>query len=221
MTRTWLLIIGAMATIGFAIILLVAIPQVLLVSLQAPAELKPYSIAQQQGRLVYIQSGCLYCHSQQVRDDAFTTDVARGWGERPSVPADYVYDEPHLLGTMRTGPDLSNVGVRLPSKDWHLIHLYQPRALVEWSIMPSFRYLFEEKEQSAVGPNEYVVPVDAAYVPAGNVVVATPDALALTEYLIGLQHNYPVQALGEEWQGSLFCVPEYGAVDGRSAETMP
>ncbi len=65
------------------------------------------------GREVYIANGCLYCHSQQVRDNIWSTDEARGWG-RPSVSGDYYYDNPHLLGTMRTGPDLINVGVRQP-----------------------------------------------------------------------------------------------------------
>ncbi len=47
--------------------------------------------------------------SQQTRPDGFGADQKRGWG-RPSVPGDYVYDRPHLLGTMRTGPDHSCSG---------------------------------------------------------------------------------------------------------------
>ena len=35
---------------------------------------------------------------------------------------------------MRTGPDLLNIGARQPSVDWHLLHLYNPRAVVEGSI---------------------------------------------------------------------------------------
>ena len=101
-----------------------------------PEGLKPYSSAELRGRQVYISNGCVYCHSQQPRDRNLGPDAERGWG-RASVPGDYFYDKPHLLGSMRTGPDLFNIGARQPSKDWHLGHLYQPRAFVPGSIMPS------------------------------------------------------------------------------------
>lgn len=194
MSRTWLLLLGAAATVGFAAIVLVGIPQVMLVKIVAPPELAAYTDVEARGRAVYIANGCVYCHSQQIRDPAFTTDVELGWGSRASVPADYAYDRPHLLGTMRTGPDLINVGERLPSESWHLIHLYNPRALVSWSIMPSFPYLFEEREPGDVRPGDVVVPVQPPHAPAGKVVVATRDAQALVAYLLSLRRTYPVPA---------------------------
>ena len=133
MTRMWLLLLGATATMTFALITLVLVPRSLLAKVDPPAGLAPYTASQEHGRRVYASLGCLYCHSQQVRDAAFTPDAKRGWG-RPSVPEDYYYDEPHLLGTMRTGPDLFNVGVRLPDRGWHMLHLYQPRAVVDYLV---------------------------------------------------------------------------------------
>ncbi|HEY0972836.1 MAG TPA: cbb3-type cytochrome c oxidase subunit II [Gemmatimonadales bacterium] len=192
MTRISLLILGAFAIMAGAICILVLVPKAMLADIQPPPELQPYTAQQLVGREVYIANGCVYCHSQQVRDDAFTTDVDRGWGARPTVPADYVYDKPHLLGTMRTGPDLINVGQRLPDPDWHLIHLYDPRALVEWSIMPSYPYLFEEKAPGAVQPDDRVVRIPGPRAPEGVVVVAKPEALALVDYLISLKRQYPV-----------------------------
>ncbi len=194
MSRTWLLLLGAAATVGFAAIVLVGIPQVMLVKIAAPPELAAYTDLEARGRAVYIANGCVYCHSQQIRDPAFTTDVELGWGSRATVPADYVYDRPHLLGTMRTGPDLINVGERLPSESWHLIHLYNPRALVSWSIMPSYPYLFEEREPGDVRPGDVIVPVQPPYAPAGKVLVATQDAKALVAYLLSLRRTYPVPA---------------------------
>ena len=47
---------------------------------------------------------------------------------------------------MRTGPDLLNIGARQPSVDWHLGHLYQPRAYVPGSIMPPYPFLFVIKD---------------------------------------------------------------------------
>ena len=192
MTRISLLALGAFGIMAGAICLLVLVPQALLMDVQAPAALQPYTESQLAGRQVYIANGCLYCHSQQVRDPAFTTDVDRGWGSRATVPADYVYDEPHLLGTMRTGPDLINVGQRLPDPDWQLIHLYDPRALVEWSLMPGFPYLFEEKAPGEVRAGDRVVTIPGPRAPEGVVVVAKPEALALVDYLISLKRQYPV-----------------------------
>ena len=90
---------------------------------------------------------------------------------------------------MRTGPDLFNIGARQPSKDWHLGHLYQPRAYMPGSIMPSFPYLFEVRQGQAK-PGETVVTLPPAFAKPGEVVVAKPEVLALVSYLIGLDHTY-------------------------------
>lgn len=192
MTRALILLLGALATVIFALIILIILPGALLSDLEAPPGLEPYTAEELLGRQVYIENGCVYCHTQQVRDPSFTTDVARGWGSRPSVPADYVFDKPHLLGTMRTGPDLINVGIRLPDPQWHLLHLYQPRALVPWSIMPPYPFLFEHK--AAAGPGDIVLNIPGQYAPKSGVVVATDEAKALVAYLLTLKRDYPVGA---------------------------
>jgi len=180
---------GAMVALAVATAALVVLPYVQVRDIQPPAALKPYTDQQLRGRDIYIANGCVYCHSQQPRDRTLGPDAARGWG-RPSVPGDYVYDKPHLLGTMRTGPDLFNIGARQPSKDWHLGHLYQPRAYAHESIMPAYPFLFRIKETA--DRTEVVVNLPPAYAPSGRVVVATQDALDLVAYLMGLDHTYPV-----------------------------
>jgi cytochrome c oxidase cbb3-type subunit 2 len=192
MTRVSLIALGAFAIMAGAICLLVLVPQAILADVEAPSQLQPYTPQQLAGRRVYIENGCVYCHSQQVRDPAFTTDVDRGWGARATVPADYVHDRPHLLGTMRTGPDLINVGQRLPDMDWHLIHLYDPRSLVSWSTMPAFPFLFEEKAPSAVQPGDRVITIPGPRAPRGVAVVAKPSAIARADDLNKLKSQYPV-----------------------------
>lgn len=180
---------GALVTLGLATTALVILPYIQVRDVQAPEGLKPYSSAELRGRNVYIANGCMYCHSQQPRDRSFGPDAERGWG-RASVPGDYVYDRPHLLGSMRTGPDLLNIGVRQPSKDWQLGHLYQPRAYVPGSIMPAYPYLFEVKDSAE--PDDEVVRLPPGYSPEGKVVVARPEAMDLVKYLLALKRNYPV-----------------------------
>lgn len=192
MTRISVLLLGALAAVIFALIILIILPTTLMAEVPRPAGLRPYTSQELRGREVYIANGCVYCHSQQLRDRHFTVDVARGWGTRSSVPADYVYDSPHLMGTMRTGPDLFNVGIRLPDPQWQLLHLYQPRAVVPWSIMPSHPFLFQHKE-SAV-PGDQVLALPPQFAPASGVIVATPDAKALVAYLLALKHDYPAPA---------------------------
>jgi cytochrome c oxidase cbb3-type subunit 2 len=69
------------------------------------------------GRHVYVGNGCIYCHSQWIRADYIASDIDRKWGDRRSAPRDYLYDRPVLLGKMRLGPDLSNIGKRAPAED--------------------------------------------------------------------------------------------------------
>src|SRR5437588_255729 len=69
------------------------------------------------GRKIYAANGCIYCHSQQVRADYAASDIDRKWGERRSAPRDYIFARPVLLGKMRMGPDLSNIGKRAPVEE--------------------------------------------------------------------------------------------------------
>ena len=183
------LVVGAMLILSAATALLVVMPYLLLKDLPPPPGLKPYTAVQLQGRQSYIANGCVYCHSQQPRDIAQAPDATRGWG-RASVAADYAYDTPHLLGTMRTGPDLLNIGARQPSRDWHLGHLYAPRAYTPGSIMPAYPYLFEVRQGQAQA-GEVVVNLPPALAKPGQVIVAKAEALALVEYLVALDRTYP------------------------------
>lgn len=179
---------GAVTTAVFAFFVLAYLPHRQLEAVRPPDGLRPYADSELAGRKVYASLGCVYCHSQQVRDPLFGTDQGRNWG-RASYPDDYRYDRPHLLGTMRTGPDLMNIAVRQPSRAWHYAHLYQPRSLVSGSVMPSFRFLFTLKDRAEM--NDEVVELPEGVAPPGKVVVATDDARRLVDYLLGLNRDFP------------------------------
>jgi cytochrome c oxidase cbb3-type subunit 2 len=187
--RSFVFFLGVLATVVLGWVGIVGLPDIMLAKVEPSPELKRYTARELFGRSIYIREGCMYCHSQQVRPEGFGADQARFWG-RPSVPADYIYDQPHLLGTMRTGPDLFNIAARQPSETWHFLHLYNPRLVVQGSIMPTFPWLFEEKLSAGPGEVPLVIPDSAA--PRGKIVVPTAEGKALVAYLLSLNHTYPV-----------------------------
>jgi len=100
------------------------------------------------GRAIYVAEGCWYCHTQQTRTIEADT-VRSGWrGVRSpvSTPDEFVYDEPHLFGTRRVGPDLSRVGGKY-DRQWHVAHFRDPRSLVPGSVMPPFPWIANDPQK--------------------------------------------------------------------------
>jgi cytochrome c oxidase cbb3-type subunit 2 len=104
-----------------------------------------------QGRQVYLQLGCVACHTQQVRPAGQGSDIAQGWGVRPSVARDYVLQSQVALGNRRIGPDLTNYGARAKSDAEIAAHLSAPAVA---SAMPAFPTLFNQGKDGALQPNE-------------------------------------------------------------------
>lgn len=148
---------------------------------------------EREGLEVYVAENCMACHTQQVRN----IEMDQAWGQRPSIPSDYYYSKqrmdfwrqsPSLLGSERTGPDLTDIGTRQPSDEWHLMHLYNPRIVVIASVMPSYPWLFEEKPKSQVTDSDIVVSVGEEDLSGPDVqLVAKKEALALVSYLKSLK----------------------------------
>lgn len=152
----------------------------------------PLSEAAFAGKQSYIANGCVACHTQQVRN----VDMDKVWGSRPGIAADYAgidrtdfwRNTATLMGTERTGPDLTNIGSRQPSLAWNLLHLYQPRAVVEQSVMPAYPWLFEVKEKVGKGETEVIVP-DKFRKGINGKIVATQEALDLVSYIQSLKQT--------------------------------
>lgn len=143
------------------------------------------------GKMLYVANGCVACHTQQVRNVA----MDELWGTRPSIAADYAgigrtdlwRNTATVMGTERTGPDLTSIGSRQPSSAWHLIHLYNPRAVVSDSIMPAYPWLFEEKEHP--DPLDTVLNVPDAFKRGTGKIVAKKEAHQLVAYLLALKQT--------------------------------
>ena len=121
-----------LATIVFVVVLLPYVHT----NQTTPSDIfRQRSTAEAAGRKLYISTGCVYCHSQSIR----TIDGGLG-AERIAQAGDYVADYPILLGSQRTGPDLSQDGGEHPD-DWHLAHFMNPLYSRPLSIMPAFKFL--------------------------------------------------------------------------------
>lgn len=174
-------------------ILIAVIPAYQMQKTQPLPSMKPMTEAQVKGLDLYISEGCVACHTQQVRN----IEMDRVWGTRPSVPSDYYYSKkrmdlwrqsPSLLGSERTGPDLTNVGKRQAGQEWHLLHLYNPRIVVKESVMPAYPWLFSEKSEKQVSDKDVVVPVPEKFLRhPKQKIVASKEVLELVAYLVSLQ----------------------------------
>jgi cytochrome c oxidase cbb3-type subunit 2 len=167
MDRGMVIFLGALLTFSSSWLGLIVLPNWQLGAEQPyrkdeadPPYPRPLQGAALAGKKIYQANGCLYCHSQQVRSDRFGNwwdghgepktgaDIKRSYGLRRTVSRDYIYDNPTMLGTMRTGPDLANIGVRNPDAAWQHNHLFNPRSANAWSIMPSFAFLYSREKIS-------------------------------------------------------------------------
>lgn len=216
MSRSTTLFAGLFGTFAVSAYLMVLVPQAQLGGLQSNykedegkfTEIYPIkNLALDEGRSVYVREGCIYCHTQQIRDEQNGTDLSRGWGVRRTVARDYIYDWPIVLGNLRLGPDLANVGSpdwrdepkddsQKPAKRdaaWHLLHLYSPRTIVRDSNHPPYRYLFDkikisgEKSADALDLSGDDAPK------AGYQIVPSSAAKTLVAYLLALDHSTPLK----------------------------
>lgn len=128
-----IIVIGSMLVIFAATLATVYWP-VFSLPRQPSEQWRPTGPLEMAGRQIYINDGCTYCHSQYIRP--------QDWGigaERIAQTGDYHNQSPHLLGSERTGPDLSQEGGERPD-DWQRAHFIDPRLTSPRSLMPRFEF---------------------------------------------------------------------------------
>lgn len=207
MSRSSHLFAGIFGSFAVSCFALVLVPQMQLGGLQPQVDEENNDVYPvrnpRQGRDVYVAEGCQYCHSQQVRDPQYGTDLERGWGARRTVARDYLYEAAPTPGSSRLGPDLANIGSadwRNEDKDdprkparrdraWHYLHLYQPKSVVTESNMPPYRYLFEKRKIAGERAN------DALNIKSedGYEIVPKAEAKHLVSYLLSLDRSHSLK----------------------------
>ena len=98
------------------------------------------------GRHLFAANGCYVCHSGYSRPQ----DVRQALYflyPKVSQPGDFFGSDqsPNLLGTERTGPDLSQESGWHPD-DWQRAHFYDPRFVDPESLMPDMKSLFSDRQ---------------------------------------------------------------------------
>jgi len=93
------------------------------------------------GKTMFIREGCWWCHT-------LLPEQTHDWQSfgRPPVLGDFNGESPTTFGSDRKAPDLLHVGSRNSSKEWMMLHFFNPRLVQPHSIMPRYDYLWGGKD---------------------------------------------------------------------------
>ncbi len=138
----------------FTVVLMVVVLPVATYNPPASDNWLPLSDQQMRGRANFIANGCTYCHSGFTRpQDVFNSSYYLY--PRVSEPGDYfgIDQSPNLMGSERTGPDLSQEGGTHPDM-WHVAHYWNPRSTTPLSIMPRFDFFTPQELTDTIAFNQ-------------------------------------------------------------------
>jgi cytochrome c oxidase cbb3-type subunit 2 len=93
------------------------------------------------GKTMFVREGCWWCHT-------LLPEQTQDWQVfgAPPMLGDFNGESPTAFGSDRKAPDLMHVGSRNSSKEWMMMHFFNPRLVQPHSIMPRFDYLWGEKD---------------------------------------------------------------------------
>jgi cytochrome c oxidase cbb3-type subunit 2 len=95
------------------------------------------------GKTMFVREGCWWCHT-------LLPEQTQDWQVfgAPPMLGDFNGESPTAFGSDRKAPDLLHVGSRNSSREWMMLHFYNPRLVQPHSIMPRFDYLWGELDAS-------------------------------------------------------------------------
>lgn len=174
-----------LATVAILIGGIIQIVPTIMVKSNIPtiSSVKPYTPLELEGRDLYIREGCVGCHSQMVRP--FRSEVER-YGPQ-SKAGEFVYDHPFLWGSKRTGPDLLRVGQKY-NDNWHFNHMWDPQSTSSGSIMPGYKWLFDNKPMDISDLENKMRVMQKLGVPYSDKEIANAKA-ALFEQALRIEKN--------------------------------
>jgi len=93
------------------------------------------------GKTMFVREGCWWCHT-------LLPEQTQDWQVfgAPPMLGDFNGESPTAFGSDRKAPDLLHVGSRNSSREWMMMHFFNPRLVQPHSIMPRFDYLWGEKD---------------------------------------------------------------------------
>lgn len=89
------------------------------------------------GKTMFVREGCWWCHTLLPEE----TQDWQVFGAPPYL-GDFNGESPTAFGSDRKAPDLLHVGSRNSSREWMMLHFFNPRLVQPHSIMPRFDYLW-------------------------------------------------------------------------------
>lgn len=119
------------------------------------ADARPLNQVEEAGRRLYASNGCNFCHTQYLRPQDWTGVGTFRTTGRTAQAGDYFFQQSPMLGSERTGPDLSQEG-GVHTDEWHLAHFYNPRYTSVKSIMPQFSFYYEHSPAGGIIPKQEV-----------------------------------------------------------------
>ena len=95
------------------------------------------------GKTMFVREGCWWCHT-------LLPEQTQDWQVfgAPPMLGDFNGESPTAFGSDRKAPDLLHVGSRNASREWMMLHFFNPRLVQPHSIMPRFDYLWGEQDAS-------------------------------------------------------------------------
>jgi cytochrome c oxidase cbb3-type subunit II len=93
------------------------------------------------GKTMFVREGCWWCHTLLPEE----TQDWQVFGAPPFL-GDFNGESPTAFGSDRKAPDLLHVGSRNSSREWMMLHFFNPRLVQPHSIMPRFDYLWGDKD---------------------------------------------------------------------------
>ncbi len=95
------------------------------------------------GKIMFVREGCWWCHTLLPEE----TQDWQYFGAPPML-GDFNGESPTAFGSDRKAPDLTHVGSRNSSREWMMMHFFNPRLVQSHSIMPRYDYLWGDKDAS-------------------------------------------------------------------------